>query len=49
LTGEGRFREGSIQTDEVDLQVDPVYITYESHAGTSPVGLIPVNSIESLQ
>jgi putative transposase len=40
---------GSIQTDEVDLRVDPVCITYEPHAGISPVGLTPVTSVESLQ
>jgi hypothetical protein len=40
---------GSIQTDEVDLRVDPACITYEPHAGTSPVGLTPINSVESLQ
>jgi putative transposase len=40
---------GSIQTAEVDLRVDPPCITYEPHAGTSPVGLTPINSVEPLQ
>jgi hypothetical protein len=40
---------GSIQTDEVDLRVDPACTTCEPHVGTRPGGLIPVNTVGSLQ